>query len=105
VIAPHKPAVAVQALASNNAKHEGKAYNITGGEALSYGQTAEILSKQLGKKVNYVNVSDEDARKGIKDMGMDEWTINSTIELFKISRAGYASAISPAIEQITGKNL
>jgi uncharacterized protein YbjT (DUF2867 family) len=95
-------AVAVQALASNNGKHEGKAYNITGGEALSYGQAAEILSKQLGKKVNYVNVSDENARKGMKDMGMDEWTINSMIELFEITRAGYASAISPAVEEITG---
>jgi uncharacterized protein YbjT (DUF2867 family) len=29
---------------------------ITGGEALSYGETAEILSKELGKKVNYVNI-------------------------------------------------
>jgi uncharacterized protein YbjT (DUF2867 family) len=95
-------AVAVQVLTSNDGKHEGEAYNITGGEALSYGQAAEILSKQLGKKVNYVNVSDEDARKGMKDMGMDEWFINSMIELFEIFRAGYASAISPVIEQITG---
>ena len=95
-------AVAVQALASNNGKHEGKAYNITGGEALSYEQAAEILSKQLGKKVTYVNISDEDARKGMKGIGMDEWTINSMIELFEITRAGYASAISPVIEQITG---
>jgi uncharacterized protein YbjT (DUF2867 family) len=94
-------AVAVQVLTSNDGKHEGKAYNITGGEALSYGQAAEILSKQLGKKVNYVNVSDEDARKGMKEMGMDEWFINSMIELFEIFRAGYASAISPVIEQIT----
>jgi uncharacterized protein YbjT (DUF2867 family) len=95
-------AVAVQALTSDDGKHEGKAYNITGGEALTYGRAAEILSKQLGKKVNYVNVSDEDARKGMKKMGMDEWFINSMIELFEIFRAGYASAISPAIEQITG---
>jgi uncharacterized protein YbjT (DUF2867 family) len=95
-------AVAVRALTSNGGKHEGKAYNITGGEALSYGQAAEILSKQLGKKVNYVNVSDEDARKGMKEMGMDEWFINSMIELFEVFKAGFASAISPAIEQITG---
>ena len=95
-------AVAVQALTSNDGKHEGRAYNITGAEALSYGQAAEILSKQLGKKITYVNVSNEDARKGMKEMGMDEWFINSMIELFEIFRAGYASAISPVIEQITG---
>ena len=57
----------------------------------------------MGKKVNYVNVSDEDTRKGMKDIGMDEWTINSLIELFEITRAGYASTISPTVEQITGK--
>jgi len=33
--------------------------------------------------------------------GVYEWTINSMIELFEITRAGYASVISPVIEQIT----
>ncbi|HZE77527.1 MAG TPA: SDR family oxidoreductase, partial [Nitrososphaeraceae archaeon] len=94
-------AVAVQALSGRSGKndtgdHIRKSYDITGGEALSYGQAAEILSKEIGKKVNYVNVSDEDARKGMKDMGADEWTINSMIELFGITRAGYLSEISPA---------
>src|SRR5207253_2047959 len=79
-------AIAVDALTSTNGKHEGKAHNITGGEALSHGQAAEILSEQLGKKVNYINVSDEDARKGMKDMGMDEWIINSILELFEFGQ-------------------
>src|ERR671932_1617938 len=101
-------AVAVQSLSGSRSKngeskHIGKAYDITGGEALSYGQAAEILSKEIGKKVNYVNISDEDARKGMKDMGADEWTINSMIELFGVTRAGYLSEISPAVEQVTGK--
>ena len=101
-------AVAVQALSGSlsskngESNHMGKAYDITGGEALSYGEAAEILSKELGKKVNYVNISDEDARKGMKDMGADEWTINSMIELFGITRAGYLSEISSAVEQVTG---
>lgn len=95
-------AIAVHALTSTNGKHEGKAHNITGGEALSHGQAAEILSEQLGKKVNYINVSDEDARKGMKDRGMDEWLINSIIELFEFAKAGHWSAISPVTEQITG---
>jgi uncharacterized protein YbjT (DUF2867 family) len=96
-------AVAVQALGKNDeSKHIGKACDITGAEPLSYGEAAEILSKELAKKVNYVNISDEDARKGMKDMGADEWTINSMIELFGITRAGYLSEISPAVEEITG---
>jgi len=94
-------AVAVKSLINDN-QQKGSAYNITGGEALSYGQAAEILSKAVGKKINYVNVTDQDARKGMKDMSMDEWTIKSMIELFEITRAGYVSEISPIVEQVTG---
>jgi uncharacterized protein YbjT (DUF2867 family) len=94
-------AVTVQALI-NDSQQKGKAYNVTGDEALSYGEAAEILSKELDKKINYVNVSDQDARKGMKDIGMDEWTISSMIELFEITRAGYVSEISPVVEQVTG---
>jgi uncharacterized protein YbjT (DUF2867 family) len=94
-------AVAIKSLINDN-QQKGRAYNITGGEALSYGQAAEILSKAVGKKINYVNVTDQDARKGMKDMSMDEWTIKSMIELFEITRAGYASEISPIVEQVTG---
>jgi len=94
-------AVAVKSLINDN-QQKGRAYNITGGEALSYGQAAEILSKAVGKKINYVNVTDVDARKGMKDMGMDEWIINSIIELFEFAKAGHWSAISPVTEQVTG---
>jgi uncharacterized protein YbjT (DUF2867 family) len=96
--------VAVHALIndSQQQQHKQKAYDITGGEALSYGEAAEILSNEVGKKINYVNISDEDARKGMKDMGMDEWTITSMIELFEITREGYVSTISPVVEQVTG---
>jgi uncharacterized protein YbjT (DUF2867 family) len=95
-------AVAVRSFSDSSknseSNHTRKAYDITGSEALSYGQAAEI-----GKQVNYVNISDEDARKGMKDMGVDDWTINSMIELFGVSRAGYLSEISSAVEQVTGK--
>jgi len=94
-------AVAVKSLINDN-QQKGRAYNITGCEALSYGQAAEILSKAVGKKINYVNVTDQDARNGMKDMSMDEWTIKSMIELFEITRAGYVSEISPIVEQVTG---
>lgn len=52
-------AVAVKSLTENgNNKHNNKTYLITGPEALSYHQMAEILSNATGKKISYVNVSD-----------------------------------------------
>ena len=72
-------------------------------KSLSYGQTAEILSRELGKEIKYVNIPDEDARKGMKDMGMDDWSANSLIELFDITRKGYASDITSVVEKLTGR--
>jgi len=70
----------------------------------TYGLAAEILPKEIGKNPNYVNVSDEDFRKGMKDMGMDDWAINTNIELFELTRADYVSDISTAVEQVTASN-
>jgi uncharacterized protein YbjT (DUF2867 family) len=96
--------VAVKILTDNqNGKYDGKAYNITGSEALTYRDTAEILSKEVSKRISYVNISEDDARKGLKEMGMDNWFIDSMMELFTISRAGYLSSISPAVQELTGK--
>jgi uncharacterized protein YbjT (DUF2867 family) len=93
---------AVQALL-NESKHGQKAYNITGPDAISYAQAAEILSNEIGRKIKYVDISEDQAREGMKAMGMDEWFINSMMDLFSITRAGYASDISSAFEEVTGK--
>ena len=97
-------AVAVQALTKNNdGRHDGKAYTITGPEAISYGDVAKILSEQVHKNISYVDISEDDARKGMKETGSDEWTINYMIELFDIIRKGYLSEVSSVIDEVTGK--
>jgi uncharacterized protein YbjT (DUF2867 family) len=94
-------AVAVAALTKSG--HEGKAYEVTGPAALDNYQVAEILSKVTGKKIDYVSVSDDDARKGMRNADIPEWAIDVLLELYGIQRAGYTSHISPAVEQVTGK--
>lgn len=95
-------AVAVKALTDDN-KHNNKTYLITGPETLSYYQAAEILSNATGKKISYVNVSDEEARAAMKETGMNDWLINTILELYNYFRKGYASEVSSAVEEVTGK--
>ena len=99
-------AVAVKALTENgdnNNRHNNKAYLITGPEALSYHQMAELLSNATGKKISYVSISEEEARAAMKEMGMDDWLINTISELANYFKKGYASQVSSAVEEITGK--
>jgi uncharacterized protein YbjT (DUF2867 family) len=87
----------------SNQEHEYKKYGITGNEALSYSQAAEILSNSLGRRISYVNITEEDARKAMKKMGMEDWLIDALMELYSVIRFGYSSKTTPAVEQITGR--
>jgi uncharacterized protein YbjT (DUF2867 family) len=75
-------AVAVEVLTKNRSQHVNKVYNITGSEALSHSQVAEILSKEIGRKISYVDISEEDARNGMKKMGIIDWFIDNAMELY-----------------------
>lgn len=83
--------------------HEGKAYNLTGAEAISNYKIAEILSEITGRTINYIDVPVKAARQSMKDMGMPEVIVEALLELSAIIKAGYTSEVSPAVEQITGK--
>ena len=93
-------AVAVKSLLDED-KHKNKTYLITGPEALSYHQVAEMLSNATGKKISYVNISEEEAKVAMKEIGMSDWLINTVSELSDYFRKGKASEISSAVEEVT----
>jgi uncharacterized protein YbjT (DUF2867 family) len=93
--------VAVAALTQEG--HEGKAYEVTGPEALSNEEIAEIITQVVGRKINYVDVSDDAARSEMKQSGMPDVVVDATMELYGLYKAGYASEVTPAVEQVTGK--
>jgi len=95
-------AVSVRALTSDSQQHIGKTYAITAQEAISYGQAAEILSKEVGRRISYVDIPEEDARKGMEENGMDAWLIDAIMEFYSIIKAGRASQTTNIVEQITG---
>ncbi len=57
----------------------------------------------MGKKIDYVNISDEDARKAMNGMGMEERFIDGMMELYNIIIAGHLSQTTNTVEQIIGR--
>jgi uncharacterized protein YbjT (DUF2867 family) len=88
---------------SDSQQHIGKAYAITAQEAISYGQAAEILSKEIGRRISYLDIPEEEARKGMKEVGMDDWLIDAIMEFYSAIKAGHASQTTNVVEQITGR--
>jgi len=95
-------AIAVKALVEGD-KHYNKTYVVTGPEALSYHQAADKLSNATGKKIDYVNISEEETRDALKETGMDDWLINTILGLYTLYRNDYASEVSSAVEEVTGR--
>lgn len=93
--------VAVAALITSG--HEGQSYTITGSQALSHAESASILSQVLGRTINYVDVPEDVVRQGMQGAGMPEPTVNALLELYASYKAGLAATVSPAVEQVTGK--
>lgn len=94
----------ILSLAEDQHAFINKSINITGPESLSYSQTAEILSKEIGRTITYLDVSEDDAHNGMKQSGMSDWLIDVIMDsLNYIIRGEYGSQTSEAIEQITGR--
>jgi hypothetical protein len=102
-------------ISKDNPRHEGTFYvnktkqgsgsslMVSGPEVLSYYQAAEILSKATGKKIRYVNVSEEEYRQAMKDSDIGDWWINVVMEVYELYKGGKQEQISSAIEEVTGK--
>ncbi|HZA43004.1 MAG TPA: SDR family oxidoreductase [Nitrososphaeraceae archaeon] len=97
-------AVSIQILINNNVgKYNSKTYDITGPEAISYDDAVRILSEQVGKKISYVSVSEDDAFNAMKEMGLNDWLIKTILEGYNNLRKGYFSPITNVVEEITGR--
>lgn len=94
-------AVAIKVLSSSG--HEGRAYSLTGPEALTNSQVAEKLSRALGRTIRYVDLSPDELKKSLLSAGVPEWAANALLDLQRFYREGGASQVYPEVEQLAGR--
>jgi uncharacterized protein YbjT (DUF2867 family) len=94
-------AVAAEVLTKNGSQHVDRVYDVTGPEALSHSQVAEILSSEIGRTVSYVDISEENLSNRLKKMGIIDWFIDNALELYRLYRTGHRSETTRVVEQLT----
>jgi uncharacterized protein YbjT (DUF2867 family) len=82
--------------------HEGKAYPLTGPAAFTMAEVAEKLTAATGKRIQYVNVSPEDAKRAQLAAGVPPFLADGLSELFAERRKGKESQVSQVIPAIFG---
>jgi uncharacterized protein YbjT (DUF2867 family) len=83
-------AVALKALIEST--HEGKAYNLTGPEALTYNELATELSKVLGRPISHITLSPSDLRSGMLAEGLPEEIVDRMLDLETGTPEGFFKA-------------
>lgn len=83
-------AVAAKALL-HPAKHSGKTYVLTGGEAIGYNTLAEALSKATGRPIMYKSLSMDEMRSRLESQGFKPNMIESYLALASYQKAGGAT--------------
>ena len=94
---------AVAATVLTEEGHEGKTYVLTGSEALSYQDAADVLSEVLGKSIQYPAPTPEEYSKTLAAAGAPPFVANYMIDVYGLIRKGGAAGISQDIEQVTGR--
>jgi uncharacterized protein YbjT (DUF2867 family) len=92
---------AVAATVLTTGGHEGRAYHLTGPEALTFGDMAETLSRMLGRTVLYDDTAEKYAKR------LASWGLNAEeiIELDACVARGIGEGETPttSVADITGK--
>ena len=95
---------AVVAKALTEDGHEGRAYTLTGPEALSYDELATELSKVVGRPINHVSLSPSDLKAGMLGEGMPEVIADRMLDLERYFREGHASHVTDDVRKVTGQD-
>ena len=82
--------------------HDGKTYELTGPELLSYGEMAAEISIAVGQPLNYVDVPPADFRSGLIGFGAPEPIADALVQLFTAVKEGRVTT-SPDFARLMGR--
>ena len=94
-------ASAVAVLTSD--RFDGKAYDLTGPEAVTYADVAAALGKTLGKPVAYTPIDDDTFVAEWAAAGMSEAYARALSVILGYVRLNYSARVTDAVEKLTGR--
>jgi NAD(P)H dehydrogenase (quinone) len=80
----------------------GRTYDLSGPDAYTFPEIAELLSRILGHEVTYVPVSPEDRRSALLAAGISEWSTELLLTLETSVEAGQMGTRTAALRELLG---
>lgn len=83
--------------------HDRRAYEITGSEALTYGQVATILSAVCDRRITYPRPSAKQFKERMKAQGHDGDFVSVMSSIYAIAKFGMAGGTTDTFEKLVGR--
>jgi uncharacterized protein YbjT (DUF2867 family) len=93
----------VAALALTGDGHEGKAYGLSGPEAISYRDQAKRLFAAAGREVEVAEVPVEAVKRELVRAGVPPWNAEGLAELFELYASGGATMVTSGVQDALGR--
>ncbi|ADH88641.1 NmrA family protein [Ancylobacter novellus DSM 506] len=84
-------------------RFDNKAFNLTGPEALSYGEAAAVLTQATGRKIGYTPLDDDTFVAILSGAGVDPDYARFLASIFHPVREGWTAAVTTDVETLTGR--
>jgi uncharacterized protein YbjT (DUF2867 family) len=93
----------VAAVVLTGAGHDGRHYDLTGPESVTFDDVAEHLTAVLGRRIDYVALSDDQAATRFTAAGAPPWYVANVVTLFDILRQGRQAEVRDTVSTLSGR--
>jgi uncharacterized protein YbjT (DUF2867 family) len=102
-VARHDVAASAVAVLEDPAAHAGATYDLTGREALTFTEVAEVLARHLGREVRFHDETVEEAYASRRRYGAPDWQLDAWVSTYTAIAAGELATVSGDVERLTGR--
>ncbi len=95
-------AVAARVLRERQA-HAGKVYTLTGPQALTHAEALAVIAEHIGRPIQLVAISEEQAVDGMRQAGMPEPLVQAMSSLNRIIAAGWVAEVTDDVSRLLGR--
>jgi uncharacterized protein YbjT (DUF2867 family) len=82
--------------------HDGRTYELTGPEAFTLAEAAEVMSRFSGRRVTFHDETDEEAFASRAHYGAPEWEVLGWVGTYWAIREGSLADVSDDVRALTG---
>jgi len=83
--------------------HENKSYDITSHDRMTFHEAAAVISKELGRKVEYVPQDPAAYKAFLSRFVTSQWHLNAVCDIFAEIAHGYLAATTNTFKEVTGR--